>query len=178
VIVMHHAERRKASNTGRLAALALTECEVRLRGRPLEAPRAALPNGRRLLLYPSPTARVLTRAEHGGGPVVLLVPDGNWTQAQRAARRDPDFEGAEHVALPEGPPTRYALRRGTRLGSVCTLEAIARALGVLEGPAIQGALESVMDRFVERTLRLSGNKAELERLGFVDRALPRGAAGA
>ena len=165
VVVMHHAERRKASNTGRLAVLAVEHAELRLRGLPSEAERAPLPAGPRLLLYPSATARVLSREDHAAdAPAVLLVPDGNWTQARRASKRDPDFEGAEHVTLPPGPPSRYLLRRGTEAGRVCTLEAIARALGILEGEHVQSALETVMELFVTRALRVSGNKAALFRL--------------
>jgi DTW domain-containing protein YfiP len=161
---MHHTERRKASNTGRLAALSLEGSEIRLRGMAKGDARTPLPEGRRLVLFPSPTARVLSREDHGADDVVLLVPDGNWGQAFRAARRDPDLLGAEHVVLPPGPPTRYALRRGTLPGRVCTIEAIARALGILEGPEIQAALERVLDRFVERTLLFNGNLAALDRL--------------
>lgn len=146
--------------------LAVEHAELRLRGLQSEEARPALPAGRRLLLYPSATARVLSRREHAAdAPAVLLVPDGNWTQAHRASKRDPDFEGAEHVTLPPGPPSRYLLRRGTELGRVCTLEAIARALGILEGAHVQTALETVMDLFVTRALRVSGNKEALLRLG-------------
>ncbi len=167
VIVMHHTERRKASNTGRLAALALSGAEIRMRGMATVESRAPLPEGRRLLLFPGPNARVLDREEHAGADVVLMVPDGNWGQAFRAARRDPDLVGAEPVVLPPGPPTRYALRRGTEPGRVCTLEAIARAFGILEGPEVQLALEALLELFVARTLRFAGNKAAMYRLGHL-----------
>jgi hypothetical protein len=36
----------------------------------------------------------------------------------------------------------------------CTLEAIARALGVLEGPEVEARLLEALDLFVERTLRV------------------------
>jgi DTW domain-containing protein YfiP len=88
--------------------------------------------------------------------VVLLVPDGNWNQARRIARRDPDARAASPVMLPPGPPSRYGLRRAPREGTVSTLEAVARALGALEGPEVEQALTRILDTFVERTHRAAG----------------------
>ena len=54
-------------------------------------------------------------------------------------------------ACPPAAPGRYGLRRNAPAGTVCTLEAIARALGVLEGPEIEAHLLTALDRFVERS---------------------------
>jgi len=48
------------------------------------------------------------------------------------------------------------LRRAARPGQLCTLEAIARALGVLEGPEVQRQLEGLLRIMVERTLWSAG----------------------
>jgi DTW domain-containing protein YfiP len=85
---------------------------------------------------------------------VLIVPDGNWNQAQRMARRDPDARGALHVTLPAGEPSRYQLRRNPREGTLSTLEAIARALALLEGPGLEEPLLDLFDTFVTRSLSL------------------------
>ncbi len=172
VLVMHHVELRKTTNTGRLVARMLSGAEVLIRGeRDAEGtPRAPLPPGRRLLLYPAEGARVLDRDWlRDEEPAVLLVPDGNWTQARRAARRDVDLRDAEPVSLPEGESTRYTLRRHPRAGGLSTLEAVARALGVLEGPEVEGALLDVFDRFVARSLaiRASGKGGQRHELGPV-----------
>ncbi|MBI4954413.1 MAG: DTW domain-containing protein [Myxococcales bacterium] len=156
VLLTHRAERRKSTNTGRLVARLLVGAEVRVRGERDDAPRPPLPAGRRLVLYPERDARVLSRADAEGGPVVLLVPDGNWNQARRCYRRDPDARGCEVVRLPETGPGRYPLRRGASPDLLCTLEAVARALGLLEGPAVAAELEGWLARFVERSLRAAG----------------------
>jgi DTW domain-containing protein YfiP len=94
--------------------------------------------------------------------VVLLVPDGNWNQARRIVRRDPDARDAEPVALPPGAPSRYGLRRAPREGAVSTLEAVARALGVLEGEEAERALTVLLDAFVERTQLAAGRLSAAE----------------
>ena len=109
-----------------------------------------LPAGKRLALFPSAEARLLTADDAAGEGAVLLVPDGTWAQARRLLRRDDLFRGAEIVTLPPAGPSRYGLRRHVREGGVCTLEAVGRALGVLEGSAIEDRLAAVLDRFVER----------------------------
>jgi len=158
VLITHHAERRKSTNTGRLVARAIEGAEVRVRGERDAEPRPALPEGRLLLLFPHPEARVLTADDARGAPVVLLVPDGTWNQARRILRRDPDARAAEPVMLPPGAPSRYGLRRAPREGTVSTLEAVARALAVLEpdGEAIERALMAILDTFVERSDRAAG----------------------
>ena len=156
VLLTHCVERRKSTNTGRLVTLAVQGAEVRLRGEREAPPRAPLPQGRRLLLFPHREARILSPEDGRGEPVVLIVPDGNWNQARRMWRRDPDAHGAELVTLPAGVPSRYALRHAPREGALSTLEAVARALGLLDGPEIERALLVVHDAFVQRTQIAAG----------------------
>jgi DTW domain-containing protein YfiP len=99
---------------------------------------------------------VLSPDDGCGEPVVLLVPDGNWSQARRIVHRDPDARDAEAVRLPPGAPSRYRLRRSPREGTVSTLEAVARALAVLEGEAIERGLARLLEVFVARTERDAG----------------------
>jgi DTW domain-containing protein YfiP len=153
IVVMHHRETITSTNTGRLAVRLLEGGSVRVRGLPGAPPPDPLPEGRRLALFPLPDARELTAADAEGERAVLLVPDGNWAQARRIARRDKNLAGAEPVRLPPPPPTRYGLRRNPRDGMLSTLEAIAYALGLLEGPAIEARLLEVFDRFVEAARR-------------------------
>jgi DTW domain-containing protein YfiP len=156
VLLTHHAEPRKSTNTGRLVALALQGAEIRLRGERDAPLRPPLPEGRRLLLFPHAEARELSPEDGRGEPVVLLVPDGTWNQARRILRRDPDARDAEPVRLPPGAPSRYGLRRAPREGTVSTLEAVARALGLLEGEEIERWLTEILDAFVERSQRGAG----------------------
>ncbi|MEO5728685.1 MAG: tRNA-uridine aminocarboxypropyltransferase [Byssovorax sp.] len=153
VVAMHRREAVTSSNTGRLAARVLDGASVRVRGlaREREIDPEPLPPGRRLVLFPAAEARLLTAEDAVSEGVVLLVPDGTWAQARRLLRRDDLFQGAEVVTLPPAGPSRYGLRRHAREGSVCTLEAVGRALGVLEGGDIEERLAAVLERFVARS---------------------------
>jgi hypothetical protein len=64
--------------------------------------------------------------------------------------------GIRHVKLAEGAPSQYRLRTQPNDKSLCTLEAIARALGVLESREAQLQLETVLGVMVERTLWCRG----------------------
>lgn len=149
---MHRHEAVTSTNTGRLAARLLSGASVRVRGLRGEPAAGLLPEGRRLVLFPMAGARPLAPEDAAGEPLVLLVPDGTWPQARRLLRRADDLRGAEIVTLPPASPTRYGLRRSPREGTLCTLEAIARALGLLEGPEVEARLLLALDRFVERAL--------------------------
>jgi DTW domain-containing protein YfiP len=62
-------------------------------------------------------------------PATLVVPDGTWRQARRIRRK----LALPCVTLPPGAPTEYALRSDAHEGGLATLEAIARALVLLDG---------------------------------------------
>jgi DTW domain-containing protein YfiP len=161
VIVMHFKEAPTASNTGRLAALCVPGTEIRFRGLPGEAVSGEglhEPGRTPLLLYPSPESRELNEEflRELPGPYTLIVPDGSWGQARRVGKREPALQGIRHVRLAPGPLSEYRLRKEPQPSHVCTIEAIARALGVLEGPArgplVRVELERVLRVMVERTL--------------------------
>ena len=150
VVVMHRNERLKSSNTGRLARRVLTGAQVIVRGMP-GATDPPLIGGTRLVLFPGSHAEELAPL-HGGPNVVLLVPDGSWSQARKLVQRDSIFTGATPVRLPETPPSRYLLRRHVRERTVCTFEAIAQAMGILENSTIEDEMLDVFDLFQARVL--------------------------
>ncbi len=171
IIVMHRGELATSSNTARLAQLSMPEsCEIRIRGdlhAPmseeglLTPPQAEGVRPPTLLLFPSEDSIELTPEWVASQPNAangfhLIVPDGSWKQASRvpyrvAALKDPSVIA---VRLPPGPPSQYLLRVAPRESAVCTIEAIARALGILEGPErgpeVQAALEEIFHKMVER----------------------------
>lgn len=108
------------------------------------------------MLFPAESARVLRADDTRDGPIVLVVPDGNWRQASRVLSRDEAAIGAEVVTLPPGAPSRYRLRRRHNEAALSTFEAIARALAILETPSIEAEMMRALDLFVERTLVLRG----------------------
>lgn len=158
VLLLHRLEARKPTNTGRLAADCLVNSEIHVRGHE-NAPSQALGFGDDvlpLLLYPFEDAKPLETFVGSPKPIALIVPDGTWRQAAKARNRVPGLADVQTVSLPKGPLTQYRLRRETQEEGLATMEAIARAMGVLEGVHIQKAMEHVFLAMVERTLWLRG----------------------
>ena len=157
IILMHTCEEVLTTNTARLAAKALTNSEVRIHSRRderMSSDGLVQPGRTSLLLYPSPLSVELTPeyASQLEGPVNLIVPDANWRQTTKFVRREPCLVGIPHVRLPPGPPSEYRLRTQRHDQNLCTLEAIARAIGILESREAQASLETLLRVLVERTL--------------------------
>jgi DTW domain-containing protein len=155
VVVAHRREVHKTTNTARLVPIALSNSEVRVVGLPEEraryrdlVPEDTLP----LLLFPSTDSLPLTPELVGTRRVTLVVPDGNWRQASKMARNEPELARLPRVRLSGDEPSRYLLRSHPDASRLATFEAIARALGVLEGDDVRGELERVLALKVERTL--------------------------
>jgi DTW domain-containing protein YfiP len=155
-LYMHWRERLRSTNTGWLACLTLPNSEIRLRGVPEQErrPAQAAPLKNALLLFPSRDAVELTPdwLARQPRPVTLVVPDGTWNQAKKVPYRESGLAGLPNVKLPVGAPSSYRLRRSPHVQNLSTFEAIARALGVIEGRAVQIALESLFLKMVERRL--------------------------
>ncbi len=154
VVVIHRIEQRKPTNTGLLAVECLQNSQVWVRGHAAQSDEEFLPDPTTtpLLLFPGEGSTPLTEFAGSSHPISLIVPDGNWRQASKVPHRVPCLANVPLVSLPEGPPTMYRLRHEPRDGGLATMEAIARAFGVLEGPLVQQALERVFRIMVERTL--------------------------
>jgi DTW domain-containing protein YfiP len=78
----------------------------------------------------------------------LVVPDGTWAQARRIVRRELLPLGLPRLALDRAWPSIYELRR--RPIGLCTFEAIAVALGLLESAALAAGL---LERFAHWSQR-------------------------
>lgn len=182
-LVMHRDEVIKTTNTGRLALRCLPNSEVLVHGRVGEAPAApwegpaatALFGG--LLLFPCDEAEPLTARNAAQGPVRLVVPDGTWRQAAKMTRRVSWMATLPRVSLPDGEETSYRLRSEPKAGGLATMEAIARAYGILEGPKVQLQLETIFRKMIDRTLYSRGQLSREQVFGGlpegVMRHLPR-----
>jgi DTW domain-containing protein YfiP len=71
-------------------------------------------------------------------------------------QRLPGVAHARMVRLPEGPGTEWGIRREDHAQGLSTFEAIARALGIIESPAVQSGLEELFRLMVQRTLQTRG----------------------
>lgn len=169
LLVIHYREERKPTNTGMLAAECLTNSVVMVRGKHHD-PQASEnvfpldPSHQALLLFPSDQSQPISNYCGCSRPITLIVPDGNWRQASKVRSRVQALRDVPMVTLPGGMPTQYGLRYESQENGLATMEAIARALGVLEGPMIRGELERIFRLFVERTLWARGalNSSEVK----------------
>lgn len=157
VVVMHVAERNKSSNTARLITNSLPNSETRYQGeigKPLDLSGLVDPERESWILFPETgnkavgvdEIQALTR------PVTLIVPDGTWSQAKHIAAHISEITGARRVTIPDLGPSKYRLRIGQKPHQLCTLEAVARLLGMVESPFVQQELEKLLGIMVERVL--------------------------
>jgi DTW domain-containing protein len=150
LIVRHAAETWRSSNTGRLAALALTRaaiCEYGGPGGPLDD--EVFDADGALLLFPERAPS----PPPSPPPRTLVVLDGTWSQARRMRQRIAALRAVPSWTVPAPPAPRVRLRRPRAPGQVATLEAIAEALRLLAGDAVGDALQALYDRFVAATMR-------------------------
>jgi DTW domain-containing protein YfiP len=163
VLVMHYAELSKASSSGVLALAALSHSELRVHGlfepdRRIDVSDLYTRERRTLVLYPEPNAPALTPQFVAADPrpTTLVILDGTWRQAGRMRRRLPGLDPDSIVSLPHGPPSSWPLRGQHRSDSVSTLEAIARAFGILESLDVQRDLEKLLHLSVRTILASRG----------------------
>jgi DTW domain-containing protein len=182
VLLLHQLEVKKPTNTGRFALRCLPNSTVHLRGRAHDAPEPAALDTKippaflaeaknPVLLFPHPEGRPLAELAADALPLTLIVPDGTWSQAVRARKRIAGLAQIPCASLPTSLEQGYQLRHDPRPGHVSTLEAIAYALGILEGPAAEEALLRVLHLVVDRTLWSNGKLAS----HLVTGGLPAGA---
>jgi len=160
-LVMHHREVQKTTATGPLALASLSNSVLHVQGRreaQLDLNHLFDEERRVLVLFPSEGARPLSASlkDEDPRPITLVVPDGNWRQATRIAKRVPGLERAEAVTLPQGPSSQWGVRRETRASGLATFEAISRALGILESADVQQQLEALFVRMVQITFAARG----------------------
>lgn len=153
VLVRHRTERRLTSNTGRFAALSLSNARIVEYGGgetfdpgPLLTPQTAL-------LYCSGPARPLPFV-----PLRLVVLDGSFRQARRMYKRVPELRNLPELSLPAPRVTPTRLRQPTQPEGMSTIEAIAAALSALEGPELAAPLWALHAELVRRADHLRGRK--------------------
>lgn len=157
MVLKHWREDKLTTNTANLACLALTHSEIHLRGvknKPLVLENLISPSETVALLYPTEDAVELNEQTVLSlpRPLTLIVPDGSWGQAKKVATRERALKNVLKVKIPLGLPSQYRLRFSPHEQNLSTFEAIARAIGVLEGKEIQHKLEALFVTMVERVL--------------------------
>lgn len=163
-VVIHYADIRKMSNSGRLVSLALKNSAVHVRGikeKPVETSTDDYPAD--LVLFPGQGSVELNHGllEKIERPLRLLIPDGNWNQASSMVKRELLMRDAVKVHLPSGTEAKYRIRSQEDPFRLCTFEAIIRALGVIEGNQVEKALDDFFRVWVYRSLYIKGRIAKV-----------------
>ena len=158
VVWIHHKERRRASNTGKIIQLLLPEStDILIQGVSRDEARLQeLLQGEAFVVYPSEDAEVVseavtrpasTQSLKPTAPVAILI-DGTWNQAQRMHRH---FETLKHVKLMPAGKSSFHWRRQSQEGRISTVEAAALLLENLGDPpdgipaALHESLKVLMD---------------------------------
>ncbi len=151
MIVRHHLEQHRSSNSGRLAHLALPNSVIVDHGG-IGGPAKLPPLAGAWLLFPEgePCTRVPEPP-----PRELIVLDATWSQARRMYRKIDALRGLPILRLPEGWRASARLREAPSADRVSTIEAIAGALRLLEGDDKAAPLETLFGVAVARA-RASG----------------------
>jgi DTW domain-containing protein YfiP len=161
LVLQHPSESGHALNTGRLAVLGLENAQL-LVGEHFDELLADWAHSHDpALLFPDEQALCL--ADVGTvavRPLLLIVPDGTWRKARKLLHLNPLLAALPRVSLPEGPVSRYRLRKAPMPGALSTVEAIATALEILEARSFapllapfEKLIEGQIDAMGEATFR-------------------------
>ncbi|MCB1044553.1 MAG: DTW domain-containing protein [Acidobacteria bacterium] len=169
-IVMHTRESYKTTNTGLLALKCLKNSALTLYGGQTSdrLDMTQFTSDKTALLFPGPGAQHLS-AEFE----TIIVPDGNWRQAAKVARRIQQETGCAMVCLPAGEPSRYRLRVPPKPEMVCTFESISRALGELHGPDVRTQLDEVFFVVADRLSWVKGRLPDGQVFGGIPAGVTR-----
>lgn len=153
LVVRHERESWKSTGTARVAALALPNLAfIDFDDDPAGVNERLPPLDDAVLLFPSeaPAPWPVTP------PKTLVVIDGTWRQTRRMFTKLPRLHAVPRVQLEGAPATVLRLRDTSFEQGRSTLEAIAEALGALEGPHVAEPLLRLHADFVERVLKARG----------------------
>lgn len=149
--IMHVKELALTSNTARICHLALKNSNIYIRGsiNNLDFSKVYSPDPNYFQLYLYPTedsiALSLDLIESLKKPIELVVPDASWNQAKKFHKREKIFKSMQKVHLINQEKSKYGLRAQKYDKGVCTLEAVAYALDIIENENIKRHLFDILD---------------------------------
>lgn len=154
VVIRHAREGWRSTGTARIAGLALPKLRFVDYGDAALPARAELP----ALLLPGACALYPSPEPTPAPPQLkqLVVLDGTWRETRRMWHRLEILHPLPKLSLPQQARSMIRLREPTFEGGRSTLEAIADALALLEGPAVAEPLHALHALYVERVLRARG----------------------
>lgn len=163
LLLQHPSEQHHALNTARLAAMALQNGELRIGERFPDLEAYCRSIGRQpYLLFPGEHAQTV-------GPdlaivpddLLLIVPDGTWRKARKLLHLDAFLQSLPRLALPSGAASRYRLRKAPAPGALSTIEAVVRALNLLESPACFDSALAPFERLIDEQIAAMGSETYL-----------------
>lgn len=171
-LVIHTSELTRRTNTGLLAMKALMNSEIRVRGKTTDALDLSdllISQYRTWLLYPSRDAVELTPELVGREepPIQLIVPDGNWRQAGKVHYRHRELRNVQRVMISAPNTSKFRLRHQHRREGMATLQAIAHALGVIEGDVVKTELMKLYQLKLRQTLAVRGLSGRAENWNWI-----------
>ncbi|QLY26496.1 tRNA-uridine aminocarboxypropyltransferase [Bdellovibrio sp. KM01] len=164
-LVVHAKELKRTTNTGRLAIEALVNSEMRIRGadqNALDLSDLLTPQYRTVMFYPADDARELTAefVAEDPRPIQLIVPDGNWRQASKVHYRHHELKDVPRVMIKTPNQSPVHMRAENTPEGMATLQAIAEAIGIIEGDAAKEPLMKLYRAKLEGTLQGRGIKPD------------------
>ncbi|MBK5478645.1 DTW domain-containing protein [Pseudomonas sp. TH21] len=159
LLLQHPSEVNHALNTARLAALGLNNAQLVV-GEVFDNLATLLnpPGYQARLLFPADDAQPLQAYASGDQPLLLVVPDGTWRKARKLLHLNPLLAALPRVTLAEGAVSRYRLRKAPGPGALSTVEAIVRALQVLEAPTSFEPLLKPFEALIEGQIAAMGEE--------------------
>ncbi len=166
---MHKSEVALTSSSATLAKLSLKKLNIHIRGDKEISFSPSFINEEKytpLYLYPGEDAHELTREfiQALKKPVQLIVPDGTWRQTKNLQRRESKLRECIMVKLPSKQVSHYFLRKQKYDYGLCTHEAIAYALGIIEGTIFEQALMKNLQYMVEAHLLARKRRVKISKL--------------
>lgn len=158
ILLQHPREARLAICSAWLTRLALRNAELHSGFDFSDDPRvreiALAPDA--ALLYPGDGAMPASECA-GSPPAILVVIDGTWLQAEKMLIANPSLAALPRIRVAPAHPSGYGdLRREPAPHCLSTIEAVACALGELEGdPARFEPMRAAFREMVEKQLACS-----------------------
>ena len=134
IVIQHPSEAEHALNTARLLVLGLCNATL-VTAETLSPELEALlldPTWHTELLFPSPSASLISPHLSHAKPRRLVLLDGTWRKARKLLHLNSVLRSLPHVELPSGIPSRYRLRKAPAAGALSTIEAGVAALTIIE----------------------------------------------
>ncbi len=160
-LIVHAKELKRTTNTGTLAAKALVNSQVFIRGKmnePLDLTSELTSDYRHVLFYPSEDAIALDEnfVAQSSLPINLIVPDGNWRQASKVHYRHHELKYLPRVMIKTTNTETQYLRAETTEFGMATLQAVAHAFGFIENEEVKEQLLKLYKLKLSRTLKGRG----------------------